>query len=158
LPPPNQLLWVESDLRASPEVLASELRKDRDKLRQKVSRSAIPVGAAVSEGAGATPPIPGHDFMRETQPRMLVVGDSSWVANREFGGREGQNNRELFVSCVNWLRGRPDIGTQPVEAKTRAEFRLPEQAGTTRLLFLPIALILLAVICMGTGVWVVRRR
>ena len=59
---------------------------------------------------------------------------------------------------MNWLRGRPDIGTQPIEAKTRSEYRLPDKAYTTRLLLLPVGLILLSVVFLGTGVWVVRRR
>jgi hypothetical protein len=156
--PVNQYLWIEPDLRTSPEVLAAALRKSREQVTKKILRSPVSVAVAVSEGAGAAPQIPGHDFMRESQPRMLVFGDSTWVANRDMEGKDGQSNRELFVSCVNWLRGRPDIGTQPVEAKTRAEFRLPEHTGYARLLFLPVALILLTVVCMGMGVWVVRRR
>jgi hypothetical protein len=159
LPLPGQYIVVDSNLSADPQTVAAELRSNEDKLRQRLVRRPLPLAVTVSEGGSEAPPIRGHEFMRtESQPRAVVFGDATWVSNAEVGGRQGRRNRELFVSCVNWLRGRPDIGAQPVEAKTRSEYRLPDQAGTARLVLLPVALILLTVIGLGTGVWLVRRR
>jgi hypothetical protein len=160
LPPPNQYVVRQSDMNVAPDVLAAELRqkKNVDRLRRELSERPLPLAVTVSEGEGAPPQVPGHDFMRESQPRMIVFGTANWVANAEIGGRDGRAYRELFVNGLNWLRGRPDIGAQPIEAKTRSEYRLPDKAYTTRLLVEPIALILLFVISLGTGIWVVRRR
>jgi hypothetical protein len=89
---------------------------------------------------------------------MVVFGDASWVSNASMAGRYGGDDYDLFVSCLNWLRQRPDIGTQAVADKARAEYRLPPDVGGGRLIFMPVLLILLAVCCLGTGVWIVRRR
>jgi hypothetical protein len=160
LPAPDQYVVRVADLNSPPDVYAAELRKKQniDRLRREVSARPLPLAVTVAEGEGAPPQIPGHDFMRETQPRMIVFGNAGWISNSEVDARNGRIYRELFINCVNWLRGRPDIGTQPIEAKTRSEYRLPDKAYTTRLLVEPIALILLFVISLGTGIWVVRRR
>jgi hypothetical protein len=156
---PEQLLVAEPDLNADVEVIASQLRENQDKLFEKIIQRAPSVAVTVSENSGAAPQIPGHEFMKqEGRPRMVVFGDASWASNREVEGRNGADNYDLFLSCVNWLRERPDLGTQAIEAKTRSEYRLPDKAYTTRLLLEPVALILLSVISLGTGVWVVRRR
>lgn len=157
--PPDQLIVQEAGLAVDPATLAADLRKDREKLVERITQNPPTVAVTVSEGKGA-PPIPGHEFMqnRETQPRLVVFGDASWVSNREIAGRQGADNYDLFASCVNWLRERPDVGTQAVADKTRAEYRLPPDAGGVRLLVLPVAMILLAVLGLGLGVWVVRRR
>jgi hypothetical protein len=67
---------------------------------------------------------------------------------------------DLFRSCVSWLRGSPDIGKgNPDEQKRRKEYQLnvaPDNIN--RLKYLPLLLMILAVIALGTGVWVVRRR
>jgi hypothetical protein len=159
-------LITESDLNADPATvvarLRAELRKDaesRNKVLAKVLNTETSVAVTVSETKGQAPPIPGHEFMGgESQPRMVVFGDASWVCNSEVSGRDGRFNYDLFSSCINWLRERPDIGAQAVADKTRSEFQLPKDVGGLRLLLLPVTLILLTVICLGTGVWVVRRR
>src|SRR5262249_10899528 len=126
LPIPNQYVVRQTDLSVPPDVFAAEFRKDQEKLARALIRGGVPLAVKVSEGEGAPPQIPGHEFMRdqqrESQPRMVVFGSANWTANSEVGGRDGRAYRELFVNCVNWLRGRPDIGTQPIEAKTRSEY------------------------------------
>jgi hypothetical protein len=162
--PAELILVPESDLNADPQTVAADMRADLQKNGGKkysgrILRSEPSVAVTVSETKGQAPPIPGHEFMGgESQPRMVVFGDASWVANSELSGRDGKTNFDLFASCVNWLRERPDIGAQAVADKARAEFRLPKDVGGLRLLVLPVMLILLTVVCLGTGVWVVRRR
>jgi hypothetical protein len=159
-------LWLvpESDLNADPRTVAADILKDirakrnLEKIQARLLSSEPSVAVTVSETKGQAPPIPQHEFMGESQPRMVVFGDASWVANSDLSGRDGKTNFDLFASCVNWLRERPDIGAQAVADKARAEFRLPKDVGGLRLLVLPVMLILLTVVCLGTGVWVVRRR
>jgi hypothetical protein len=159
LAPPDQYLVPEADLNADPEAIAGRLAENQEQLVAKLLRKAPSVAVTVSETKNAAPPIPGHDFMKgEALPRMVVVGDASWISNLAMAGRTGSDNYDLFASCVNWLRERPDVGAQAVADKTRAEYRLPENVAGTRLLIMPVLLILLTVICLGTGVWLVRRR
>jgi hypothetical protein len=113
----------------------------------------------VSESKNAAPPIPGHEGLRgESQPRLVVFGDATWVSNQAIAGRNGRDNYDLFASCVNWLRERPDVGAQPIPDKTREEYKLPPDASLVRLVITPILMLLMTVICLGTGVWIVRRR
>ena len=94
----------------------------------------------------------------EPKPLMVVFGDATWISNSAVAARSGADNYDLFVSCVNWLRERPDIGVQPVDDKTRSLYRLPENLSVTRLLIMPVMLLLMTVMCVGTGIWIVRRR
>lgn len=157
---PDLLIVPEANLNADPQTVAADLRKNTAQLRERLLQTPQSLAVTVSETKSAAPPIPGHEFMGggESQPRMVVFGDASWVSNSEIASRVGQNNYDLFASCVNWLRERPDVGAQAVADKTRAEFRLPPDVGGMRLLLLPVTLILLTVVCLGTGVWIVRRR
>ena len=91
----------------------------------------------------------------EAQPLMMVFGDASWVSNKGLS----QSNLNLFVSCLSWLRERSDIGAT-AEATPIREFQLSglDANDTNRLLYLPAELMILAIITLGIGVWVVRRR
>jgi hypothetical protein len=164
VPPRRQLIYAQADLNADSDVVANQLRElfkqDQDKFFDKLLPQAPSVAVVVSESKNAPPPIPGHDFMKpgESKPLMVVFGDATWISNTAMAARNGADNYDLFVSCVNWLRERPDIGVQAVADKTRAEYRLPPEISATRLLIMPVMLILVTVICLGTGVWIVRRR
>jgi hypothetical protein len=159
-PSPNS--WpviAEADLNTDPEDVLSRLSKDQEAaIIKRVLQPSPCIAVAVTESKDALSQIPGHEGMRggESQPRMLVFGDASWAGNREINERG--ENYDLFVSCLNWLHERPEIGTQAVADKVRAEYHLPVDVGGMRLLLMPVLLILLSVVCVGTGVWVVRRR
>jgi hypothetical protein len=164
LAPPNQYIVAEPNLAADPDVVAGQLRElaqqNEDKFVEKILRQAPSVAVTVSDNKNVPPQIPGHDFMKggEAKPLMVVFGDASWISNTAIASRNGADNYDLFVSCVNWLRERPDIGVQAVDDKTRAQYRLPENISATRLLIMPVMLLLVTVMCLGTGIWIVRRR
>lgn len=131
-----------------------------DKLRQELqsllTKTPPIVAAAVTEPKEPAAEGDPHARLRTKQePRMVVFGDASWVANKEISQ---PGNFELFVSILNWLRERPEIG-QMAEPKERKFFSLstsPE--GVTRLQWLPGFLICLAIVGLGGGIWIVRRR
>ncbi len=157
LVPAGQLLVPEPDLNADPETAVSQLRMDPAKANAMLLQESPAIAVTVSESKSPSPPVPGHEFMRgDSQPRMVVVGCANWATNYGLGERGA--NYDLLVSCVNWLRERPEIGVQAIADKTRAEYRLPPDVGGLRLLVMPAALILVCVVCLGTGVWIVRRR
>jgi hypothetical protein len=156
---PDYYVWAETNLEASPQAAADEVRNNREKLRQKVSRVPLSVAVAVTEGGTPPPPIPGHESLaKEGQPRLIVVGDSAWVTNRFLAGRDGRDSVDLFASCLAWLREKPNLGSGAA-GKERNQFHLtvPPDGGW-RLVLLPIVLLLLTVCLAGTGIWVVRRR
>jgi hypothetical protein len=155
---PAMLTWAEKDLTAQPAALAEQLLKNRVKLFETVSKTPIPVAVAVSEskGPGAMPP--GHPPVGgDQQPRLLVFGDASWVTNQLL--QNSQFNYMLFSNCLSWLRERPDIGTEYAEGKVRPEYTLNATPDTvSRLRWLPVGLMMLALVGLGGAVWVVRRR
>jgi hypothetical protein len=148
--------WAETDLKASPTALANEVRTDAKLRQQKLSKQPLSVAVAVTEGGGMMPP--GHpNVPQESEPRLIVFGDASWLNNNLFGDHMTEN-LDLFTSCVNWLRGKSAIGTSS-GGRERGVFRLNVPEGSTwRLVLLPIVLMLLGVVVLGSGVWVVRRR
>src|SRR5262249_52758485 len=104
--------WAETRFNEDPKTIAD---RDRDKL----GRTPLSVSVAVTEGT------PGKE-----EPRMLVFGSASWVSNARVseGVRYGELNFELFRSCLQWMRGRPDIGktADPKEMKTFSLSPTPE--------------------------------
>ncbi len=152
-------VWVETNLEADPMALANEIAKSPELQRQKLRQEPVPVAVAVSEG---TPPmnIPGHPPMggSEIQPRLVVFGSASWVADPSMSGAQHSLNLDLFTSSLSWLRKKADIGVS-AEAKERKEYRpnVPPGGGI-RIIVLPITIGLLAVLMLGGAVWVVRRR
>ncbi len=146
----------QTDLSAKPSALIAEIQRDPSNVEKMLNRS--PLALAVSEGGSAAPPIQGHEFMaKEGQPRLVVFGDASWISNGLLL-RPSPNNYNLFASCLSWLARRPDLGTQvPTAEHDIYELKAPQDTKL-RLLLLPGFLMMLAVLALGVGVWVVRRR
>jgi hypothetical protein len=143
-------VWEEADARPEhARAIADELSQllATDPKRQKV-KNRLPVAVTVSE-------TPAGDSRRAT-PRMVVYGDAAWLRNLAMreGGQE--ENFDLFRSTIQWLRERSDIG-RVAEPKTRKRFIL-ERTDTFAMAGVPAFLISVAVIGLGAGIWVVRRR
>ncbi len=154
---PQTLAWAETNLKADPIALLDELRRDQQKLLNKISERPLSLAVTVTEGK-STPPIPGHEFMaNEGEPRMIVFGDASWITNNILL-QATPDNFALFSSSLSWLAGRHDIGER-IPTSTRNVYRLKIPPGEElRLVFLPGVLMMMGVLILGFGVWVVRRR
>jgi hypothetical protein len=154
--------WDEQDVGKDPAALVAEYRKPDNIVRwqrEKRPRKNLSVAVTVAEGGGL-PDVPGHEGINtgKGQPRMVVFGDAGWVSNDALNQRESQLNYDLFVSCLSWLRERPNIG-KVAEDKERKEYSLTvPNAAIARIEWLPLGLLLLTVVGVGCGVWVVRRR
>ena len=86
---------------------------------------------------------------------MVVIGDSAIVSNQPISFR-GIPYYDFFASCVSWLRERPsNIGIEPKKSDV---FVLNPTMNTTAMVWVPLVLMLVGIIGLGTGVWVVRRR
>jgi hypothetical protein len=96
------------------------------------------------------------------KPRMCVVGDTEFISNNGLTSpreRTRENHYALFVSALEWMaeHGEVPIGVRPKET---ASFSLPPKVAdeSTRIHLIPMWLMLLTVIGLGTGIWLVRRR
>ncbi|SRR5579883_753671 len=154
---PQTLAWAETNLKADPAALMDELRRDQQKILNKISEKPLSLAVTVTEGKGP-PPIPGHEFMaQESEPRMVVFGDASWITNNILL-QATPDNFALFSSSLSWLAGRHDIGER-IPTSTRNVYRLKvPPTEELRLIFLPGVLLMMGVLVLGFGVWVVRRR
>jgi len=153
--PSRQFLWAETNLETDARQLIAELDK-RNQLAEKRSFEPLPVAVAVTEtqpGLGSGP----HAFMQsEEKPRLLVFGDASLVSNRVMSDRSAGTYYDLVSSTLAWLRERPsNIGIEPKKSDV---YVLNQAANVSRMVWLPLILLSVSIIGLGTGVWVVRRR
>jgi hypothetical protein len=156
-------------------IAASDMRPPADVVAEFVAKrpagmkevATLPVAVAVSE-AGAPDPNDPHAFMgggrTDGPPRLVVLGDSSFISNEVLAGRAGREEGsatasayyDLFASAVAWLRERPS--SMGIEPKDRGSYTMKQNANLTAMLLLPLGLMSLGIVGLGLGVWVVRRR
>jgi hypothetical protein len=154
-------IWKETNLNVDVAAEVQSLLKPdrRQELFKKLSHEDLPVAVAVSElGGPSGDPNDPHAFMhRQQQPRLVVFGDATWVANRRMG--EG-GYIDLFTSSLGWLRDRPVLGATSESKERKAYLLQPKDLGqfVAQVFWIPMALLTVGIIGLGTGVWVVRRR
>src|SRR5262249_26337299 len=118
---------------------------------------AIPLAVAVTEPRASDRMDP-HAFMREQEPRLIVFGDATWVTNQFMVEGGGFGHYELFASTLSWVRERPDIG-KTASPKERAVFVLGGTSDSvSRLYYVPLLFLIVAIVSLGGGIWLVRRR
>jgi hypothetical protein len=112
---------------------------DSGQLKDKLSAEPLSVAVAVSD--------------REQKPRMVIFGDSRFASNVVSLNAPYY---DFIISSMEWLAERPaNIGIKPKESSS---FILGSNVSYRRMILLPVALMVLAVVGVGTGIWVVRRR
>jgi hypothetical protein len=145
--------WVESELitltGTKLEDFLIELSRNQ-KLRETKGyrRGGRSLAVTVSEGA---------------TPRVAVFGSSFMASDREARGLPPETaplSYDVVGATVDWLREKPSVTAVEIKAKQYQEYRFPNSSAVsaTRLVYLPLALGLLAVIGLGAGVWVIRRK
>ncbi|MBI3824081.1 MAG: Gldg family protein [Planctomycetes bacterium] len=120
-----------------------ELRQNRE-LEDAAAKEPISVAVAATDKDG--------------KPRVVVFGDTEMITNYDMAASPTQLvNYSMTVSALEWMAGREEIGTRPLE---RPDFTLDPSVGDQywRMVLLPGWLINLSVICLGIGIWLVRRR
>jgi hypothetical protein len=157
LPGSPVIFWKEEDLSRNPIAFRRSLLGDKDRLAKVLSPNPLPLAVAVSEPSSELAPIPGHGGVAGT-PQMVVFGDTNWLIDERVLLLAGDNNFDLFSSCLSWLRESKAIGkTIPVTTRGRYDPGLPE-TSYARVYYLPAVLMMLGVTVLGFGVWIVRRR
>lgn len=157
----DQEIIGEPNLQASPRDVVTDLRRNPAERKKRLLPKPVSVAVTVSQSKGNMPQDFAHaNLSQEGEPRLVVVGDARWIADPLFGTRFGTAHGDLFASCLSWLRGQSDIGSGPEDTdKERVAYQPSIAPGSgLRVLFLPGFLLILAVVTMGLGVWVVRRR
>jgi hypothetical protein len=156
----DQNVWAEEDLSEPAPLIDALINERLSDLREKLRKAErLPVAVAVSEQGQPDMRDP-HAFMRRPPqgneiPRMVVFGSSGLAANAAI--RDGGIViYSVISSSLAWLRDRPaNIG---IEAKKRDIYQMDEKTNVSRMIYLPFFLMSIAVVGLGLGVWVVRRR
>jgi hypothetical protein len=152
--------WAEEDLRSDLTALMKDLTENRPQEFRRKLQEMVPLAAVVTE-SGSDPADP-HAFMRKPEergdkPRMVVVGDATFVTNQNVSEHGGQIGfYDFFASMLAWVRERPtSIGIEP---RKRETYTMARGADTTRMVMLPALLMACGVAGLGAGIWVVRRQ
>jgi ABC-type uncharacterized transport system involved in gliding motility auxiliary subunit len=142
----NPQSWAESDVKG----LYATGRPEED-LAKGDKAGPIALGSAVTALADAPAGAPADAPKPES--RMVVVGDSDFVANRALGL---QGNREMFLNIANWLAQQEDlIAIRPKDKANRPVTLTADQGRTVwwfSLVIIPGLLLL-----NGVRVWWTRR-
>jgi hypothetical protein len=148
-------VWMEENL-SDPVKLANDYYQNRNELKNKLSREPLPVAVAVSEsGPSDTMDPTRRPAPSQSKPRLIVFGDATIACNEYMKGSR-TDVYSLIASSLAWLRDRPDnIG---IEAKKREYYIMDPNTNISRMIMLPFGLMVFAVVGLGLGVWVVRRR
>jgi hypothetical protein len=157
---PDMGIWAETNIESNPVDMVDDLlQHNPDALKKKLSRTPLSLAVTVTEGKPSMPPMPGHPpIPNDAVPRMVVFGDATWATDELLSSGLRTRHLDLFFSCGAWLREKPDIGSTAAP-KERSQYSLPMPSdGGWRLVLLPVALALLAVIMLGGAVAIVRRR
>jgi ABC-type uncharacterized transport system involved in gliding motility auxiliary subunit len=152
--------WGETDRAA--------LQKGEAKPDPQDKRGPLPVAAAVDipaepraddasksgEAAKRADDAAGAEARRSGRARLVVVGTAN-LATNQFLGAEG--NRDFFLNSVSWLAEQEDqLSVRPKEP-TRQPIILTS-AQSQLVFWLPVVVLPLAVMLVGIGVVIQRRR
>jgi hypothetical protein len=163
VPARGNLLWADTDLGRDPADLVEEIRNDANKRNSKQWASALPAAVAVSEAGMPDPRDPHAGIMppKAGTPRLIAFGNAAFLSDANMrrgirGGTPGYPYYDILESSLAWLRERPQsIGLDP---KDRKIYQMDEATQISRMILLPLVMMVVAVIGLGLGVWVVRRR
>jgi hypothetical protein len=151
-----QYVWLESNLRTNPLELVDALRKNRELLKKTLAQESIPVVVTVTSPPDMSDPHMMNRQSSDGTPRLAVFGTSSVASNYFTSEKRPSYEYELVANTFDWLREKPQsIG---IESKNRDMFTLDHSVNTLRLVLLPPALMLLAIIALGTSIWLIRRQ
>jgi len=143
----SQQSWAETDLKGlltSGQVSLDETKGDK--------KGPVSIAAAVS-AVSTAPAKPGEDASApKPETRVVVIGDSDFVANAGLGV---QGNRDLFLNTVGWLSQQENlISIRPKEVNDRRITLTATQQ--TNLMWL--SLLVIPGFIFGTGVYTWWRR
>lgn len=141
VPVSQAIVWIETNFNGlvNPYRMAQFRLQNNDAIR---NRETEPVSVAVAVSDS------------EQKPRMVVIGDAQNFSNDPISNAPYQ---DFFVSSLEWLADRPaNIGIEP--KKSNMYVIRNTDINLLQMSLVPFGLMFLALVGLGTGVWVVRRR
>ena len=139
------IVWTETDMEKQPTLEKRKLLTNPTEAKKRVTRDPLPVMVAVTESS-ADP----HGGSQGQKPRLLVIGTSSIVTNRNLRDQGGATDLNLILSSINWCRERyANIGVQP---KTHTSYVMPK-VSYARLFWLPTFGMMLGIFGFGMIIW-----
>jgi hypothetical protein len=146
-------IWAEPDMQASGEQIAKSILATRD--TSKLSRQPLPIAVTVTESP------PGNPMTGERPkpaPKLIVVGDATFITNGSLSGQGASIYPDLFASMLEWLRDKPqNIGVEPRTFQT-FEMNADAPQRASQLAWLPMLASVVTIGGLGASVWVARRR
>lgn len=139
----NDVVWAETDYKhlLDPNRYLRQLMQT-NQLEAKRSGENIPVAVTVTDRSG--------------NKRMVVFGDGSIAC--DWASKLNYPYYEMLGTSVAWLAGRStDLGIGP-KRYTMYVMKTDDPGRYYRMVFLPLGLVTLTLLGIGTGVWLVRRR
>jgi hypothetical protein len=140
-PPNGKFGWAETDVTRilNADAFVSQLER-QDKVAERAAKQPLPVGVAVTD--------------RDGKARAVILGDVFPFTNYALL----PEHFDFFRSSVDWLVDRPVIivGIAP---RATGNYQIDrDSVSFARLLWLPLGLTMLTMMCTGAGVWIVRRK
>jgi hypothetical protein len=141
--PPGGVSWIEPDPPTDPVKSIKAMQANVSLMKDwRVSQEARSLAVVVKEGDVS---------------RAVVVGCGELFVDRpDRGGGDTSFPAELFANAVDWLRDRPAVAN--IANKTYGRYNVKPDPGFVRGTLVPVGLVLFAVLALGTGVWVTRRK
>lgn len=141
---PGRVSWLEDRLPTNADynrTLEELQRSQQARITKAYGDDARPVGVAVADGDAG---------------RLVAIGNSDMVTDAAATAGD-PSGFDLVGAAVDWLRDRPALSFD-VQSKKYQEFKFPATADENRGLWLPLVVGVIAVLGLGSAVWVVRRR
>jgi len=142
-------IWAEGQVSALYESFNHALElEEAGRLDAKLSREPLPVAVTVTETGG--------------RPRLAVFGDAEWATDYFLNNRnlrallfDDDLAYNLLVSTFDWLAERPSVGARPKNAEF---YTMEPKVERARMILLPLWLMIVVIVCLGLGIWLVRRK
>lgn len=158
---PRALIWSETVNHSNPIEFVQSLQKSGELLK----RDFAPVLPAVAVTVRTrTPQPPQQNPMMPPppaklgEPRMVIFSDAT-VFNDNDIQMNGDLGQSLLVSTLAWVRGKPELDTGDVPPRERKAYRLNMSNDALKgIRWLPPIWLLLAIIGIGVGVGILRRK
>ena len=117
--------WAESDVKGLYETGKPVMEPDKGDKQGPVSIGAAVNVAATDVPAPATPPDPAAPAPSKPETRVVVVGDSDFLANQTIGF---EGNRDIGLNIANWLAQQENlIAIRPKAPSDRRITMTPER-------------------------------
>jgi hypothetical protein len=154
-------IWSETVNHPNPIEFVQGLQKSGELMKKDFATMPIPVAVTVRTKVPQPPqqnPMMPPPPAKLGEPRMVIFSDAT-VFNDNDIQMNGDLGQSLLVSTLAWARGKPELDTGDVPPRERKAYRLSMSNDTlSRIRWLPPLWLLLAIIGIGVGVGILRRK